>query len=269
MSAPASANIDKLLAIMARLRDPERGCSWDLEQTFASVAPYTLEEAGEVVDAIEHGSADDLRDELGDLLFQVVLHARIAEEQGLFDFDAVAGAISTKLVRRHPHVFGDVRYANAEQQAQAWAAIKARERAGVPSDTSALAGIGRGLPAEQRAMKLQRHAARSGFEWTDGGAILDKLAEEMDEVRAEFTTAPIDAERAEDEIGDVLFVLVNLTRHAKLDFARALRRANAKFERRFRCMEQLARDAGQEFAALSLAEQEALWQRAKTDEAPP
>lgn len=266
-SMNTQANIDALLAIMARLRDPEHGCPWDLQQSFASVAPYTLEEAHEVVDAIEHGNSDDLRDELGDLLFQVVLQARIGEEQGLFNFDDVAGAISAKLVRRHPHVFGDVRYADAEQQARAWEAIKAQERGNDREDSSALVGVARGLSAEQRAVKLQTRAARTGFEWTDAGAILDKLAEELDEVRAEFSAGPVDVERAEDEIGDMLFVLANLTRHAQLDFARALRRANTKFERRFRCMEQLARDDGRDFAALTLAEQEALWQRAKAIEA--
>lgn len=250
---------------MARLRDPEHGCPWDVRQDFASVAPYTLEEAYEVVDAIDRGNVADLRDELGDLLFQVVFHARIAEERGLFDFDDVAAAIADKLERRHPHVFGDVRYADAEEQSRAWEAIKMAERAGRDADDSALAGIARGLPEWLRAVKLQQRAASTGFDWPDATPVLDKLAEELDEVRAEFHDTPV-VDRVEDEIGDMLFVLVNLARHAGADFPRAMRRANAKFERRFRAMERLARDAGQDFSALSLTEQEDLWQQAKTAE---
>lgn len=265
MDAPIPSPVERLRAIMARLRDPEHGCPWDVRQDFASVAPYTLEEAYEVVDAIDRGDAGDLRDELGDLLFQVVFHARIAEERGLFDFDDVAGAIADKLERRHPHVFGDVRYANAAEQARAWEAIKAAERAGRDADDSALAGIARGLPEWRRAAKLQQRAAATGFDWPDVAPVLHKLAEELDEVRAEFR-GPRDVERIEDEIGDMLFVLVNLARHAGADFPRALRRANAKFERRFRTMERLARESGQDFAALSLAGQEALWRQAKSAE---
>ncbi|MDN5923660.1 MAG: nucleoside triphosphate pyrophosphohydrolase [Xanthomonadales bacterium] len=261
MTAKPSRSIDELLAIMARLRDPNGGCPWDLKQTSASVAAYAIEEAYELVDAIEHGSVDEQRDELGDLLFQVVLHARIAEEQSLFDFNDVVEAISSKLVRRHPHVFGDVQYADAAEQSRAWETIKAAERGDEPGD--AMAGVPHGLPAWQRARKLQQRAARSGFEWTQAEPILNKLAEELDEVRAEFAAPTVDAERAEDEIGDMLFVLVNLSRVANLDFERALRRANAKFEQRFRCMVQLASDAGDDFAQLGLAEQQALWVQAK------
>ncbi|HET6631879.1 MAG TPA: nucleoside triphosphate pyrophosphohydrolase [Rhodanobacteraceae bacterium] len=269
MPAPADKPIDALLAIMARLRDPQGGCPWDRQQDFASVAPYTLEEAYEVVDAIDRGDMDDLRDELGDLLFQVVFHARLAEEAGSFAFDDVARAIADKLVRRHPHVFAGLRYADADEQARAWEAIKAAERAGSGgADTSALAGIARGLPEWRRALKLQQRAAASGFDWRDPQPVLDKLAEELDEVRAEFEGPP-ETDRVEDEIGDMLFVLVNLARHAGADFPRALRRANAKFERRFRRMEQLARDDGRDFAALTLPEQESLWRRAKTDERSP
>ena len=267
MSAAARRGIDELLAIMARLRDPARGCPWDLQQDFASIAPYTIEEAYEVADAIDRGDFDDLREELGDLLLQVVFHAQMAAEQGRFDFDDVAQAISAKMIRRHPHVFGDAQYANPEAQKQAWEELKAAERAakGEAHDASALAGVSRGLPEWKRATKLQQRAATVGFDWPDHRPVLDKLAEEIEEVRAEFD-ADADPARLQDEIGDVLFVAANLARHAGVDFSRALRHANAKFERRFRRMEQLAADAGSTLAGYDLAAQEALWQRAKQDE---
>lgn len=257
-------SIDDLLAIMARLRDPENGCPWDVQQDFASVAPYTIEEAYEVVDAIDRGDFDDLRDELGDLLLQVVFHARMAQEQGRFDFDDVVDAISDKMRRRHPHVFGDVRYADEVAQKQAWEDIKTAERAskGEQADASALAGVSAGLPEWRRAMKLQQRAAGVGFKWSDSQPILAKLAEEVDEVRVEFANGA-DPARLEDEIGDVLFVTVNLARQAGVDFSRALRHANAKFERRFRQMEQMAEADGQAFSECSLPEQEQLWQRVK------
>ena len=263
-------SLDDLLTIMARLRDPERGCPWDVQQDFASIAPYTIEEAYEVADAIDRGDFDDLRDELGDLLLQVVFHAQMAKEAGLFDFADVADAISSKMRRRHPHVFGDVRYAGVEAQKQAWEDIKAAERAskGELADPSALAGISSGLPEWKRALKLQQRAASTGFDWTDPQPVLAKLAEEVDEVRAEFADGA-DPARLEDEIGDVLFVMVNLARHAKVDFSRALRHANAKFERRFRQMEQLAMAEGGAFDERTLAEQERLWQRAKAIEREP
>lgn len=256
--------IDDLLTIMARLRDPERGCPWDVQQDFASIAAYTIEEAYEVVDAIDRGDFDDLREELGDLLLQVVFHARMAEEAGRFEFADVVHAISDKMRRRHPHVFGDVRHADVAEQMQAWEEIKAGERAdkGEPVDASALAGISGGLPEWKRAVKLQQRAAAAGFSWADPQPVLAKLAEEVDEVRVEFANGA-DPARLEDEIGDVLFVTVNLARHAGVDFSRALRHANAKFERRFRAMEQLAATEGVRFAERSLAEQEALWLRAK------
>lgn len=260
-------NLDDLLAIMVRLRDPERGCPWDVRQDFASVAPYTIEEAYEVVDAIDRGDFDDLRDELGDLLLQVVFHARMAQEAGLFAFPDVVAAISEKMLRRHPHVFGDVRYADLDEQKRAWEAIKTSERAARSElpDASALAGVSRGLPEWKRALKLQQRAATVGFDWPDPQPVLDKLAEEVGEVRAEFA-AGADPDRLEDEIGDVLFVMVNLARHAKVDFSRALRHANAKFERRFRRMEQLAAAEGGVFGECTLEQQEHLWQRAKTAE---
>lgn len=260
-------DLDDLLAIMTRLRDPERGCPWDVQQNFGTIAPYTIEEAYEVADAIDRRDWDDLRDELGDLLLQVAFHAQMAKEQGLFDFDDVAHAISAKMLRRHPHVFGNVQYANLEAQKQAWDDIKTAERAakGEVHDASALAGISHGLPEWKRALKLQQRAATVGFDWPDPSPVLDKLAEEVDEVRAEFA-AGADPARLEDEIGDVLFVVVNLARHAGVDFSRALRHANAKFERRFRRMEQLATEEGGSMAAHDLPAQEALWQRAKADE---
>ncbi len=267
MSDAAHHGLDQLLAIMARLRDPERGCPWDVQQDFASIAPYTIEEAYEVADAIDRGDFDDLRDELGDLLLQVVFHAQMAAEQGRFDFADVAHAISAKMVRRHPHVFGDVRYADLDAQKQAWEELKAAERAarGEAHDASALAGISRGLPEWKRAAKLQQRAATVGFDWPDHRPVLDKLAEEIDEVRAEFD-AGADPARLEDDIGDVLFVVANLARHAGVDFSRALRHANAKFERRFRRMEQLAAEAGGTLAEHDLPAQERLWRRVKQDE---
>ena len=263
----AGADIDKLLRIMAQLRDRERGCPWDVRQDFDSIAPYTIEEAYEVADAIQRRDYDDLRDELGDLLFQVVFHARMAEETGHFDFAGVVAAISDKLTRRHPHVFGNAHYADAEEQTRAWEALKAQERARKhpEGDVSALAGIARGLPDWRRALKLQERAATVGFDWPGPQPVLDKLAEEVDELRAEFAQRG-DRDRLEDELGDVLFVIVNLARHAKVDPAHALRRANAKFERRFRRMETLAHEAGEGLSGKSLAEQDALWDRAKAEE---
>lgn len=260
-------SLDDLLAVMARLRDPETGCPWDVQQNFASIASYTIEEAYEVADAIDRGDFDDLRDELGDLLLQVVFHAQMAREQGRFDFADVADAICSKMRRRHPHVFGDVRYADLAAQKQAWEKIKQAERVskGARDDDSALAGVSTGLPEWRRAIKLQQRAASAGFEWADPQPILDKLAEEVDELRAEFDR-DADQARLQDEIGDVLFVMVNISRHAGVDFSEALRHANAKFERRFRAMEALAKVNGVSFAECSLDQQEGLWQRVKQSE---
>ena len=266
MTGNGHGGIDGLLAIMARLRDRERGCPWDVAQTFDTIAPYTIEEAYEVADAIDRKDHAALKDELGDLLLQVVFHARIAGEQGLFDFGDVVEALSDKLVRRHPHVFADARYANAAEQSRAWDEIKRTERAAKgESDASALAGISRGLPEWKRALKLCEQAATVGFDWPGPSPVLDKLQEEIAEVRAEFA-AGADRDRLLDEIGDVAFVLVNLARHAGVDFSRALRHANAKFERRFRRMEALAAAAGEALEGKSLAEQDALWDKAKAEE---
>jgi len=267
LSVAARHTLEDLLAIMARLRDPERGCPWDVQQDFASIAPYTIEEAYEVADAIDRGDFDDLRDELGDLLLQVVFHAQMASERGLFDFADVAHAIADKMRRRHPHVFGEERYEDVAAQTRAWEAIKAAERVrrGEAHDASALAGVSRGLPEWKRAAKLQQRAASVGFEWREAGPMLDKLAEEVEEVRVEFERGAA-AERLEDELGDVLFVTANLARHAGVDFSRALRRANAKFERRFRAMEALAAAEGRPLIERSLEEQEALWRQVKREE---
>ncbi|HZP66234.1 MAG TPA: nucleoside triphosphate pyrophosphohydrolase [Rudaea sp.] len=264
-------SIDDLLRIMATLRDPVRGCPWDVKQDFASIAPYTIEEAYEVADAIDRRDYEDLRDELGDLLLQVVFHARMAEEAGHFRFADVVEAICTKMVRRHPHVFPDAEgrlaeVADAQAQTAAWEEHKRRERSAAGGeDTSVLAGVPRGQPEWQRALKLQKRAASVGFDWSDPEPVLDKLAEEIGEVRHELDTGA-DASRLADEIGDVLFVAVNLARLAKVDYSAALRAANAKFERRFRRMEALAAADGTTLAGMPLAQQDAYWDRAKAEE---
>ncbi|MBP7917564.1 MAG: nucleoside triphosphate pyrophosphohydrolase [Arenimonas sp.] len=262
-----SIAVNELLDIMRALRDKDTGCPWDLLQDFRSLAPYAIEEAYEVADAIERGDFDDLRDELGDLLLQVVFHAQLAQERGLFTFDDVATAINGKMLRRHPHVFGDESITDAEAQTAAWEDHKKREReAKSGTDDSALSGISSGLSEWQRATKLQKRAATVGFDWPDVEGVFAKLHEEIEEVRAEFAKGR-GHEALEDEIGDILFVCVNLARHAKVDFGSALRRANAKFERRFRAMESMAQAAGRTMAQFGLAEQERLWQQAKLQEA--
>lgn len=262
MTRPA----DDLLAIMARLRDPEGGCPWDLRQNFSTIAPYTIEEAYEVADAIDRKDMHDLRDELGDLLLQVVFHSRMAEEGGHFTFGDVVQAICDKMERRHPHVFGDLTHESDSARSRDWDRLKAEERkAKGGDDTSALAGISHGLPEWQRAVKLQKRAANVGFDWPDHRLVLDKLAEELDEVRHEFDNGAVE-ERLADEIGDLLFVAANLARHAKVDVSRALRGANAKFERRFRAMETLAAQDGRTLASYPLQEQESLWTNVKSKE---
>ena len=263
---PDKPRIDDLLDIMARLRDRERGCPWDREQTFETIAPYTIEEAYEVADAIDRHDYAHLRDELGDLLLQVVFHAQMAEESGHFAFADVVAAICAKMIRRHPHVFADAVVESAATQTVSWDALKASERAEQGNhDASALAGIARGVPEWQRALKLQQCAARVGFDWPDVNPVFDKLHEEINEVRAEFAHGS-DPDRLADEIGDVLFVCVNLARHAKVDVSHALRHANAKFERRFRRMETLSAMSGEVLSGKTLSEQDALWDRAKAEE---
>lgn len=272
MSDPRAA-IAALLDLMARLRDPQSGCPWDREQTFETIAPYTLEEAYEVADAIERNDPERLRDELGDLLFQVVFHARMAEERGWFDFAAVAEGIHAKLVRRHPHVFADARFASAEEQSRAWEEQKARERAARgAADTSVLADVPRALPALTRAAKLGRRAARVGFDWPDARAVREKIDEELAEIDAELARAGDSgdtshtSERVSEEIGDLLFSIVNWSRHLEVDPEAALRAANAKFERRFRFMERLARERGLDLERLDAEEWERLWAAAKRGE---
>lgn len=248
--------LHRLLAIMSRLRDPDTGCEWDCAQTFATIAPYTIEEAYEVADAIERHDMPALREELGDLLLQVVFHARIAEETGLFDFAAVAAAISDKMEARHPHIFGAGGDADQSRE-ERWEAMKAVERAAKGAE-SAMDGVAQALPALMRAEKLQKRAARQGFDWPDTEGPAAKLAEEV----AELAAAATDSERLE-EAGDLLFSAVNVVRAYGIAPEDALRYANAKFARRFRGMEALA---GGAFAGLPLDEQEALWQRVKASE---
>lgn len=252
--------LDRLLAIMARLRDPQRGCEWDLAQTFATIAPYTIEEAYEVADAIERGDMAALKDELGDLLLQVVFHARIAEERGLFVFGDVADAISAKMETRHPHIFGDAPD-QGQSREERWERLKAEERR-AKGASSALDGVALALPALMRAEKLQKRAARQGFDWPDPAGPAAKVIEELDEL----AEAGTDAERQE-EAGDLLFAAVNAVRAYGVAPEEALRAANAKFERRFRGMEELAKERGTDFAALSLDEQDALWRDVKASEA--
>jgi MazG family protein len=255
--------IERLLEVMARLRDPDGGCPWDLEQDFASIAPYTIEEAYEVADAIERQDLDDLEGELGDLLLQVVYHAQMAKEAGRFDFDAVAARIADKMIRRHPHVFGTAEVASAAAQSLAWEHAKAAEREQKEArDPSVLADLPLALPALTRAAKLQRRAARVGFDWPEIAPVLDKLEEEIAEVRAELAAGGSPA-RLEDEVGDLLFAAANLARHLGVDGETALRRANGKFERRFRAIETALRAAGRSLDDASLEEMEALWQAAK------
>lgn len=262
-----SSPVTRLRDIMRQLRDPEQGCPWDRQQTFRSIAPYTIEEAYEVAEAIEHNDLPQLQDELGDLLFQVVFHAQMAQEQGAFDFDDVATAIAEKLERRHPHVFGNAAIDDAEAQNQSWEAIKAQERQQQAGDQpiSALDGVGLAMPGLNRAVKLQRRAARVGFDWGDVEPIFDKLNEETQELRAEIEQGA-DQDRMEDELGDLLFVVANLARHLKIDPEAALRRSNAKFERRFRYIEQELTAQGRRPEEASLAEMDALWEAAKRGE---
>ncbi|MDQ2695315.1 MAG: nucleoside triphosphate pyrophosphohydrolase [Pseudomonadota bacterium] len=255
--------IERLLELMARLRDPQAGCPWDRAQSYATLVPYTLEEAYEVADAVARGDPAELKSELGDLLFQVVFHAQIAREAGAFDFAAVAAAVTEKMTRRHPHVFGSARYRDAAEQTAAWERIKAAERPDPAA--SRLDGVPLALPGLSRAVKLQRKAARVGFDWPDLGPVLDKIDEELGEIRAELAAGG-DPRRLEDELGDVLFACANLARHLKIDPEAAVRDTNAKFERRFRRIEAWLADAGRRPEQASLAEMDALWERAKAEE---
>lgn len=265
MSHSDTDPLQRLLAVMARLRDPAAGCPWDIRQTFQTIAPYTIEEAYEVADAIEQLDYQALKDELGDLLFQVVFHARMAEEQSLFSFDDVATAIVEKMLRRHPHVFGDARFSNDEELNRHWESVKASERAdkpdATPDRTSVLDGVARNLPALVRAQKLQKRAASVGFDWPRVNDVADKLQEELLELQAALAQA--DDEAVRQEAGDLLFSVVNLVRHLSIDAETALREASAKFERRFGAVEQLADEQGQTLAELSLLQLDSLWERVK------
>jgi MazG family protein len=256
--------LERLIAIMARLRDPDGGCPWDREQTFASIAPYTVEEAYEVADAIERGELNELKDELGDLLLQVVFHSRMAEEQGAFAFDDVAQAICDKMIRRHPHVFGEASHRDSAEQTEAWEAIKADERAQKAKAASLLDDVPVGLPALTRAVKLTKRAARVGFTWTTTQEVLAKLHEEVGELEQEVAEG--DKARLRDELGDILFVCANIGRMLDIEPEDALRASNAKFMRRFSFIEQALADDGRTPAQSDLAEMDALWNAAKAAE---
>ena len=268
------AGIEQLRSIMRQLRDPNGGCAWDIKQTFQSIAPFTVEEAYEVADAIERNDLADLKDELGDLLFQVVFHSQMASELGAFSFDDVAQAIVDKMIRRHPHVFGNTVYESENELKAAWEAIKAQERAakmkGIQQESdsvSALDGIAANLPALKRADKVQKRAARVGFDWPDIEPVWLKLDEEIAEVREAIALkSPSDIE---DEIGDLLFTVVNLARHCSVDSEVALRRASGKFEERFKCVEFLANSDEQRLEDLTLPELDVLWNKAKSKSSNP
>ncbi len=252
--------IDALLEVMARLRAPEAGCTWVLEQNFKTIAPYTIEEAYEVADAIERGDMTALKEELGDLLFQSVFHAQMAKEAGLFTFGDVAEVIADKMIRRHPHVFADAEMRSAEQQTAAWEAQKAEERKAKGED-SLLADVPAGLPGLTRAVKLQKRAGRVGFDWPDARSVLDKIAEETEELNEAMASG--DKDHIEEEFGDLLFVLANLSRHLDIDPESALRRANEKFIRRFKYIEKTFAESGESLKDASLDAMEAVWDEAK------
>ncbi|SNS08532.1 ATP diphosphatase [Pseudomonas nitroreducens] len=275
---PRMRKLEDLLYLMARLRDPQNGCPWDLKQSYATIVPYTLEEAYEVADAIERGDFDHLREELGDLLFQVVYYAQLAREEGRFEFDAVVDGITTKLIRRHPHVFpdgdlyGEPDPAKLEEAAvkQRWEELKAEERAAKaaePVQLSLLDDVPNALPALSRAAKLQKRASQVGFDWADALPVVDKVREELDEVLEAMAGG--DTEAQAEEVGDLLFVVVNLARKLKVDPETALRAANAKFERRFRYIETALRDQGRTLEDSNLEEMDELWGAAKRDEKNP
>ena len=258
--------IDQLLDLMKTLRDPRNGCAWDREQTFQTIAPYTVEEAYEVADAIDHGDMAALKDELGDLLFQVVFHARMAAEAGYFDFDDVVAAITAKMIHRHPHVFGQAASRDAQAQTLAWEETKAAERAAKGHD-SVLAGVARSLPPMTRALKLQNRAARVGFDWPHAADVIAKITEEVAEIEVEIA-AQSGMDRLEDEVGDLLFVCVNLARKLTIDPELALKRANTKFVSRFNHIEKKLQQSDIPIEQAGLARMEALWQDAKRHERP-
>ncbi len=258
------SSIEKLLEVMRKLRDKNSGCPWDLQQNFSTIAPYTIEEAYEVADAIERDAMDELRGELGDLLFQVVFHAQMAEETGLFNFEDVAEGIAEKMLRRHPHVFGDEDERSQERINDNWERIKAEERA-ASGDDSVLAGIAKALPSLKRAEKLGKRASRVGFDWADRQGVRDKIAEELTELEVAVGTR--DSAAIEEEFGDLLFAIVNLARHLDVDPEKALTGANYKFERRFRAVEADVAASGRRFRDFSLEDLESFWRKAKKNTA--
>jgi len=254
--------MQRLLQIMKQLRDPESGCAWDRQQDFKSLIPYTLEEAYEVVDAIERNDMQDLKGELGDLLFQVVFHAQLAEEQGLFDFSDITESVADKLTQRHPHVFSNVVYANATEQKEAWEALKAAERQEKEQKNyTILSGVASNLPALVRCQKIQDRAAQHGFDWTEIEPVYDKVLEELDEVKEAWKEG--DSEHIEEEIGDLLLVAVNLARHMQVNPEQALKKSTQKFIKRFAYIENKVRQSGREVKTCELAELDALWDEAK------
>ncbi len=263
-----SQAIEQLLEIMCTLRDPEKGCPWDLEQSYQTIVPHTLEEAYEVADTIERGALDELKGELGDLLFQVVFYAQIAAEEERFDFEAVVESINQKLIRRHPHVFDEAEVEDSASQTRLWEQLKQQERSEQSTEPpSALDGVLSSLPALTRAAKIQRRAAHVGFDWPEVGGVLDKVEEEFAELRQELDAQQISSDRVEEEMGDLLFSMVNLCRHLDLESEGTLRRATAKFEHRFRKMEQQLAAGGQSLEGMELEEMEAAWQNAKQESA--
>ena len=258
---------ERLLWVMEQLRDPDTGCPWDKQQTFETIVPFTIEEAYEVADAIENGSMEDVKDELGDLLFQVVFYAQMGREQGEFDFEAIAEAVSDKLIRRHPHVFSDLDVEDEETLNANWEQSKAQERKekGLDEDTSILAHVPVGMAPLKRAHKLQKKCAKVGFDWASLPPVLDKIKEEIDEVMAEVEKSAPEKQAIEEEIGDLLFAVVNLSRHLNVDADTALRKANVKFERRFRALELHVQQQGKSLEQCSLDEMEAIWQKVKSD----
>lgn len=264
-----SSSIDRLVSVMARLRDPKEGCPWDLEQTFSTIAPYTLEETYEVVEAIEQNNHKAIAEELGDLLFQIIFHAQIGKEKGLFDLESVANAVTDKMIERHPHVFGERDAKNSSEVVGNWEADKAAKREKVAKaenrTISALDGISTALPATTRAVKLQNRAARVGFDWAHARDILAKIREESNELEAEIGLAD-NKDAIEDECGDLFFALINLARRLEIDPETALRRTNRKFERRFRSIEQKIADQGRSLSQSSLEEMERLWNEIKQEE---
>ncbi|UTV28191.1 nucleoside triphosphate pyrophosphohydrolase [Photobacterium atrarenae] len=266
MSDKAPAPIEQLIEIMAKLRDPETGCPWDLKQDFASIVPHTLEEAYEVADAIAQQNWGEVREELGDLLFQVIFYSQLGKEQGLFAFDDVVRSINEKLIRRHPHVFGNTEFASEADIHANWEAEKAKERAEKGEDLSLLANIPKALPALIRAEKIQKRCAKHGFDWDSLGPVVDKVREEIDEVMEEAIQVAPSQDRVEDEIGDLLFAVVNLSRHLQVKPEVALQRANQKFERRFREVEKSVLEQGKRVEECSLETLDHEWNRVKQRE---